>query len=228
MRVMIVLVPKQINNDRTAPGITTSAVCGVEVNLSCDYKTHFPGAGVTLTPWRSCMSECRCKLNMHTHTKWSTQSHKENEKRKNCFPNHTLFPGMPVRLVWKREWAACKSIGTRDLVSSKSSADWHVLHVISCIVLRGERLSFSDWLVKGCFAVVHVCLRGGSICLSVNDAGSPSSSDRGWIMSNITHPPSHTHDSPIKGFFSLPFSFQKSSDLWQWILEKFCASFDAC
>lgn len=42
MRPMIVLAPKQINNDRIAPGITTSAVCGVEVNSSCDYKTPFP------------------------------------------------------------------------------------------------------------------------------------------------------------------------------------------
>lgn len=50
MRPVIVLAPKQINSDRTAPGITTSAVSGVEVNLSCDYKTHFLGAGVALTP----------------------------------------------------------------------------------------------------------------------------------------------------------------------------------
>lgn len=48
MRRMIVLAPKQINNDRVALGITTSAVCGVEVNLSSDYKTNFPGAGVTM------------------------------------------------------------------------------------------------------------------------------------------------------------------------------------
>lgn len=49
MRAMIVLAPKQISADRTAPGITTSAARGVEVNLSCDYKTRFQGAGVTLT-----------------------------------------------------------------------------------------------------------------------------------------------------------------------------------
>lgn len=46
MRPMIVLAPEQINSDRAAPGITTSAVGGVEVNLSCDYQTHFLGAGV--------------------------------------------------------------------------------------------------------------------------------------------------------------------------------------
>ncbi len=132
----------------------------------------------------------------HTHTQPAAPNHtkrvREQREKKGCFPNHMLLASMPVRPVWKHEWAACKSIGTRDLVSSKSSADWHVLHVISCIVLRGERLSFSDWLVKGCFAVVHVSVKGGSICLSVNDAGSPSSSVRGWIMSNIIHPP-HTH-----------------------------------
>lgn len=161
MRAMIVLAPKQINSDRIAPGITTSAVCGVEVNLSCDYKTHFPGAGVALTPPRSCMCKCWHEMT-HTHTRKLrhpiTQRRWEKQERRGCFRDHMCLASAPVSPVWKHEWAACKSIGTRDLVSSKSSADWHVLHVISRIVQRAERLSFSDWLVKGCFAVVHVCV----------------------------------------------------------------------
>lgn len=46
MRPVIGLAPKQINSDRLAPGITASAVGGVEVNASCDYRSPFPGAGV--------------------------------------------------------------------------------------------------------------------------------------------------------------------------------------
>lgn len=129
---------------------------------------------------------------------------------------------MAVRPVWRHEWAACKSIRTRGLVSSKSSADWHVPCVISCIVLRGERLALSDWLVKGCFAVVHVCVRGGEHMPQCK---------RRWLplllcqrLDYVQHHPApsfpHTLNSPIKGVSLLLLSFQKSSDLWQWISGK--------
>lgn len=82
MRPMIVLAPKQINNDRIAPGITTSAVCGVEVNSSCDYKTHFPGAAVTMTLLRSRMCKIPPQIEECTHmyTFKLTQLHKDDEK----------------------------------------------------------------------------------------------------------------------------------------------------
>lgn len=55
--------------------------------------------------------------------------------------------------VWvpceKREWVACKSIGTGDVLSGKSSGAWHVLCVISFIVPREGRLSSADCLLKG-------------------------------------------------------------------------------
>lgn len=55
--------------------------------------------------------------------------------------------------VWvpleKREWVACKSIGTGDVLSGKSSGAWHVLCVISFIVPREGRLSSTDCLLKG-------------------------------------------------------------------------------
>lgn len=182
--------------------------------------------------WHCCEHVCakdgaNRSARTHAHTQCEAPNHtksvREQKGENGCFPNYMPLAALPVRPVWKHEWAACKSIGTRDLVSSKSSADWHVLHVISCIVLRGERLSFSDWLVKGCFAVVHDCVKGGSICLSVNDAGSPSSSVRGWIMSNIIHhhPPStHTRlsnkglslsSSPFKNHRIYDSGFRKSS-----------------
>lgn len=41
----MVLTSKQINSDREAPGIPTSAVGGVEVNSCCDYRRRFQGAG---------------------------------------------------------------------------------------------------------------------------------------------------------------------------------------
>lgn len=72
MRPMIVLAPKQIDSDRLAPGITTSAVGGVEVNSSCDYTSPFPGAGVALTLLQPCM-----RRNVHTpsHTKAARRGH---------------------------------------------------------------------------------------------------------------------------------------------------------
>lgn len=76
MRPMIVLAPKQINSDRLAPGITASAVGGVEVNSSCDYRSPFPGAGVALTLLQSCMCRCLGRLK-RTHA----QSHKDSEWR---------------------------------------------------------------------------------------------------------------------------------------------------
>lgn len=149
----------------------------------------------------------------HTTQHRCIQSHKESrraekEKKKRKIPpafSRVCF--WPLRPVWKHEWEFCKSMGTTDLVSSKSTADWHVFHVISCIVERWERLSSSDWLVKACFAVVHACVKGGSICLTINDAPTSShSSVRHWIMSNITPPPTTATITltQIKGFLSPP------------------------
>lgn len=164
----------------------------------------------------------------HTTQHRCIQSHKESrraekEKKKRKIPpafSRVCF--WPLRPVWKHEWEFCKSMGTTDLVSSKSTADWHVFHVISCIVERWERLSSSDWLVKACFAVVHACVKGGSICLTINDAPTSShSSVRHWIMSNITPPPPHHHphtnkrlslsSSPFKNHWIYDSGFQKSS-----------------
>lgn len=48
---------------------------------------------------------------------------------------------MPYVLEKKgHEWKVCKSIGTGDEVSGKSSGDWHVLRVISCIVLAWGKI----------------------------------------------------------------------------------------
>ena len=71
MRAMIVPARRQIDSDRAAPGITTSAACGVEVNLSCDYKTHFPGSRcytdtVAIEYVRMPVQTCACT---HIHTK---------------------------------------------------------------------------------------------------------------------------------------------------------------
>lgn len=71
MRPMIALVPKQINSDRTAPGITTSAVSGVEVNLSCDYK---PVSWEQVLHRRRCDHVCAdaftgCSAHTPRHTK---------------------------------------------------------------------------------------------------------------------------------------------------------------
>lgn len=99
---MIVLAPKQINSDRIAPGITTSAVCGVEVNLSCDYKTHLPGAGVTLTllyVQRMVQTEART----HAHTQCEAPNHtksvREQKGENGCFPNYMPLAALPVRPV---------------------------------------------------------------------------------------------------------------------------------
>lgn len=161
MRVMIVLAPKQINSDRQHQGL--QHLQSVVSRLTCPVITK-PISREQVLHWHS-RDHVFANAGAHTHTHTHKVGHPitqrgwgSREGKNGCFFNHMLLASMPVRPVWKHEWAACKSIGTRDLVSSKSSADWHVLHVISCIVLRGERLSFSDWLVKGCFAVVHVCV----------------------------------------------------------------------
>lgn len=172
----------------------------------------------------------------HTHTQSEASNHTKRmrvqEERNGCFPNHMRLPSMPVRPVWKHEWAACKSIGTRDLVSRKSSADWHVLHVIS-LHCAARRKIILLWLASKRL----LCC---SSCLSEEREHMPLCK-RCWLplllcqrLDYVQHHPPHTHTHTRlrlsnKGLsLSLPFCFQKSSDLWQWILEKFCASFDAC
>ena len=70
------IMQKQINSDRMAPGITTSAVSGVRVNVSCDYKLHFLGAGVALTLQPSCAeASAERGLQSHAHTRVHTNAH---------------------------------------------------------------------------------------------------------------------------------------------------------
>lgn len=177
-------------------------------------KRLFPGAGVTLTPWRSCMSKCWCKLKRkHARTQGEasnrTKRMRAQEERNGCFTNHMHLPSMPVRPVWKHEWAACKSIGTRDLVSSKSSADWHVLHVIS-LHCAARRKIILLWLAGKRL----LCC---SSCLSEEREHMPLCK-RCWLplllcqrLDYVQHypptpPHTHTPDSPIKDFLSLSLS----------------------
>lgn len=96
------VVPKQINSDRTAPGTTTSAVCGVEVNLSCDYKMHFPGSRC-YPDTDVIMYVQMLQARRHTQSNAPTDTKKKRpgeQKEENvCFPNRSLLAPTAVRPV---------------------------------------------------------------------------------------------------------------------------------
>lgn len=118
---------------KAAPGTGTSALCIAGVNVSRD---------------------CICKSHHQVHRR-----HICRHKRTRYAPSTTKWGNTGTVLwlqsghVWvpceKREWVACKSIGTGDVLSGKSSGAWHVLCVISFIVPREGRLSSTDCLLKG-------------------------------------------------------------------------------